>query len=218
MSDQEQSPEFYPRPPGWTPESTFTAEVAEQLGAGIHSGSGRCQAWSSGNGRQCLNPAIAGADKCRYHGAGAPQVRAAAAERVAQQQTDAKARKAVARLGLARDIEPHQALLEELHQTAGLVGWLRSVIDTDDDAAIDTDSAQWRAWDTQRAHLIRVAKTCIDAGIAERHVRLAEQQGALIADLFRRVFDDPELGLTDSQREVVGRVTRRHLELIARAG
>jgi hypothetical protein len=60
----------------------------------------------------------------------------------------------------------------------------------------------------------KLAKLCIDAGVAARQVRLGEAQAQLLADVFRRVYADPELGLTDEQRERARTVTARHLRLI----
>lgn len=45
--------------------------------------SARCHASTKATGRQCTQPAIRGAQVCRLHGGSAPQVRAAAARRVA---------------------------------------------------------------------------------------------------------------------------------------
>lgn len=46
----------------------------------------RCTARSSRTGRPCRNYAMAGTTVCRSHGAGAGQVRRAAARRIAQEQ------------------------------------------------------------------------------------------------------------------------------------
>jgi hypothetical protein len=192
--------EFHPRPPGWKPVDSFD------------DGRPRCPAWSGRHGRQCNNSPIRGGRVCRAHGGSSPAVRAAAEARLAASTETEKARRAVTQLGLSRTVEPHQALLEELHQSAGLVAWLRTLLDQND--TVDVESATWRAWDIQRAHLVRVAKTCIDAGIAERQVQLAEAQGRLLVDVIRRIFDDPELGLTEEQRQVVGVVAGRHLRAV----
>lgn len=51
----------------------------------------------------------------------------------------------------------------------------------------------------------------IAAGLAERTVRMAERQGALIADVLRSVMNDPRLGLTEEQRRAMPDVARHHL-------
>lgn len=51
----------------------------------------------------------------------------------------------------------------------------------------------------ERDRLVRYAKTAADAGVAEREIELAEQQGAMVAVVLRRVLD--QLGLDEeSQR------------------
>lgn len=57
----------------------------------------------------------------------------------------------------------------------------------------------------------KFAKLAIDAGIAERQVRLAERQGELIAQVIRGVLAD--LGVDD--REDVPQIVRRHLSLVS---
>jgi len=65
----------------------------------------------------------------------------------------------------------------------------------------------------ERDRCARFAKTALDAGIAERQVRLAERQGALIADVLRAVMGDAELGLTPEQRKAMPHAARRALAL-----
>lgn len=64
----------------------------------------------------------------------------------------------------------------------------------------------------ERKHLVTVCKAAIDAGIEERKVRLAEQQGALVADVIRRILDD--LNLTPEQAALVATTVPRHLRLL----
>jgi hypothetical protein len=65
----------------------------------------------------------------------------------------------------------------------------------------------------ERDRCAKFAKTALDAGIAERQVRLAERQGALIAEVLRAVMGDPELGLTPEQRKAMPHAARRALAL-----
>lgn len=57
----------------------------------------------------------------------------------------------------------------------------------------------------------KFAKLCVDAGIADRQVRIAEEQGALLARAIRGILD--ELGVADKPN--AGRIIRKHLELIS---
>jgi hypothetical protein len=46
----------------------------------------QCKATAKSTGNRCTQPAVPGAAVCRFHGGGAPQVRAAAAKRVVEHQ------------------------------------------------------------------------------------------------------------------------------------
>lgn len=166
-------------------------------------------------GRRCRKPSWP-APVCRTHGGAAPQVIAMAERRRAH----AAATEAVEALGLPRNIDPHAALLEEVHRTAGHVTWLGELIQSLERADLkqythDEDGRQWERpsvwyelYKTERAHLVQVCAKAIAAGVAERQVRLAEEQGTLIVKLLRGVLDDLGLGDDRHAREVVARHLR----------
>ena len=188
------------------------------------------------DGTQCRAWPIRGAEVCRVHGGRAPQVKAAAARRLAAQ----AAEQAVRTLGLAVDISPTEALLEEVRWTAGHVAWLRSRVqelaeepthrhvsfDGEDEDLLETPGQRGAlTWGTtkvktggddagttqeakpsiwyelyarERTHLIKVCDAAIRAGVEERRVRLAEQQGDLLALAIRRILE--AFGLGDDPR------------------
>ena len=208
--------------------------------------SGKCKATAKGTGQRCQAWAMAGAEVCRVHGGRAPQVKAAAARRLAAQ----AAEQAVRTLGLAVDISPTEALLEEVRWTAGHVAWLRGKVqelaeepthrhvtfDGEDEDLLETPGQRGAlVWGTtkvktggddagttqeakpslwyelyarERTHLIKVCDAAIRAGVEERRVRLAEQQGDLLAFAIRRILE--AFGLADDPRvpEVVPGVLR----------
>jgi hypothetical protein len=59
------------------------------------------------------------------------------------------------------------------------------------------------------------AAKAVAAGLAERSVRLAEKQGAMIAEVLRAVLGDPALALSEEQRAAAPDTIRRHLTLLA---
>lgn len=67
----------------------------------------------------------------------------------------------------------------------------------------------------ERDRCVGFAAKAIAAGLAERQVRLAERQGALIAEVLRSVMGDPSLGLTAEQRQAMPDVIRRHLAAVS---
>lgn len=162
----------------------------------------------TGTPARCRKQPIKGADVCRTHGGSAPQVRDAAARRLAERQ----AVLAAETFGLPREIDPHSALLEELHRTAGAVQWLGAVVAdieqkkltwgrTKESSGEDSGTTTWESrpnayvelWHRERKHLLVVSKTCIDVGIEERRVRVAEAAGQQLAGVVRAVLERLEL-------------------------
>jgi hypothetical protein len=116
------------------------------------------------------------------------------------------------KLGVAIDLEPHEALLMMLHLASGHVAWLREEIGGLSDLGSFEAQVLVSLYAEERDRVARVAKACLDAGVAERTVRAAERWGRELADLLRAIFYDPELQLTDVQRASLPVLLRRHLE------
>lgn len=189
----------------------------------------RCTAKSKRSGERCKRAAIVGGTVCNIHGGKAKQVKQKAEHRADVE----RATKAVVVYGLPREVDPHTALLEELHRTAGHVAWLEEIVGagkmtksqspTGKERAVRLDQRVFGGGDQpsvwvellqrERKHLLDVAKTCISVGIEERRVRLAEQQGALLAQAIKGILMD--LGVAD--RPEVPDVVRRHLTLVSGA-
>lgn len=165
-----------------------------------------------------------GTGRCKLHGGSTPSHVISA--------QGAEARRAVATFGLPREVDPHTALLEELHRTAGVVTWLGAVV-----ADLDKDDVVWgktrskvggddagvtheagvnvwvKLWNEQRRHLVDVAKACVSAGIEERRIQLAESQGQQLAAVVRAVLE--RLDLDDRQRQLVTVVVPEEFRRIA---
>lgn len=192
-----------------------------------------CRAHRTAGG-PCGKAPVTGTTVCASHGGRARQVKAAAARRQKQQ----AAERAVATLGLRVDVTPTDALLEEVRWTAGHVQWLRTKVQELDEHGAGgehqltwgttkvkeggedrgtTQEAKPSIWyvlyEAERKHLVTVCAAALKAGVEERRVRLAEQQGDLVAMVIRRILDD--LDLTPEQAGRVGEVVPRHLRAIA---
>lgn len=177
-----------------------------------------------------------GQDVCGTHGGRATDAKRKAAGRVAQAEAAARLERAVVTLGLPINVSPTDALLNEVQMTAGHVAWLRSKVqELDPDALVwgttehksKTGGEDWgetrvekaapsvwyELYSRERDRLIKVCAEAIRAGIEERRVQLAEQQGALVAEAIRRILDD--LQLTPEQTARVGDIVPRHLRAIA---
>lgn len=185
------------------------------------------------NGKICKNPAgfrttHRGYGRCFVHGGSSPSgIRASQREAAID---------AVVTYGLPREIDPHTALLEEVWRTAGHVQFIGDILrELERDALVwgkveETESTGgeegdrtstkkaalpnvWlKLYQEERRHLVTVCQTAIACGIAEKQVRIAEDQARLIAQILLGALGD--LGL-DTKSEPVRLVVRRRLELAA---
>lgn len=187
-------------------------------------GTGLCR---MGAGARTTHPGIG---KCVFHYGNTP-AHQKNAERIMAQQAQAT-------YGLPREVDPHTALLEEVHRTAGHVAWLALVIQSYEDPESltygkTTELLRGDSWgkapirhaapavwldlySRERRHLTDVCKTAIACGLAERHVKLAEEQGQMLAQViqdFARALA-AEFGF-DPEAEAVRKAARQSLTLVA---
>lgn len=209
--------------PGWMAKAAQPTTRAERrarreaIAGGVKVGSdGKCHAVTRSK-RLCKRPAGWGTDHvgtgaCKLHG-GSMTVHKKRAQRV-------EAEAAVQAYGLPRTVDPFTALLEELARTAGHVQWLGVQVAQLEEGNMygpvggevhpKAEPHVWiRLYQEERSHLSNVAATCIKAGIEERRVRIAEQQGQLIAQVISGVLN--ELGVA---ADVARPVVRKHLALV----
>lgn len=175
----------------------------------------QCTATSKATGNRCRRSAVLDGTVCPMHGGKAPQVRNA----IERRRQERAAVLAAESFGVPVIVDPHTALLEELHRTAGAVAWLGALV-----ADLDRSEIGWgrtrekvggedhgttrearpsvwvTLWQGERDRLVKVAKACLDAGIEERRVRLAESAGQELAAVLRRVLD--RLGLSAEQQSL----------------
>ncbi len=196
---------------------------AKLCGANLVDGSGRTcghtAGWGTGTGR----------GRCRKHGGNTrTHVMAAQREELAE---------AVVTFGLPVEIEPADALLDEIHRTYGVVlfleGEIRKLAPAELIFGTAKESARTagegkgkllersverragvvalvRLYQSERRHWVNVSVKAIAAGIAERQVKLAEQQGALVATAIRGILEDLDV----ADHPDVGMVVRRHLSVV----
>jgi len=201
--------------PSVKPPTQENADRMEREPVSEPLGPRQCSAKSKQSGERCKRWATPGASVCATHGSKAPQVKAAAERRLEQD----RAQRAAATFGLPVDVEPHAALLDELHRTAGHVAWLGDLIQLVEDPGRLTQYTEagrrpdvWvEMYQAERKHLAAVATACIKAGIEERRVEIAKQQADVLVSVLRGVLDD--LGVGD--RPDVPAVVARHLRAVA---
>ena len=189
----------------------------------------RCTAKAKSSGKRCKKAAVLGGTVCESHGAGKRGTKQR--EHFDRRHKKQKAAQAVATYGLPREVDPHDALLEEVHRTAGHVAWLGDIVSELDRGAlvwgiteqVQKDATEFPGTDVkaqaapnvwlelyhrERQHLVKVAKAAIDAGIDERRVRLAEEQGRVIVDVLKATLADLGVDVTPEVASTVGRHLR----------
>lgn len=171
-----------------------------------------------------------GVGRCRLHGGATPSHRTAASKELA--------RRAIIRFGLdarsgVEQVDPRDVLAEELwrakltvdaldhfvseleHGEGGIYGRTYHI------SGVATGEGKphvlWTMWQEQRQHLARVASECVKAGVETKRVEIEQRHAQLMADVFRQVFGDPELGLDTAQRQAAMMTAARHLRLVAGA-
>jgi hypothetical protein len=188
----------------------------------------RCVARVKGTDRRCRKRRAYGSTVCRSHGAaGSPRV---GAER---RQREQQIREAAATYGLPIEISPHDALVQEIHRTAGHVAWLYEIVKALDPeqvtkgvtktvrlpdlitkdgvtaGGVRTEAAAavsvWvQLYQHERDHLRKVCTDAIRAGVEERRVRLEEEKAVRLAGVVRHIVTDLGHDLADDRvRKIV---------------
>ena len=177
----------------------------------------RCTGTCKESGERCRKSrGPLGTPVCYRHGGKAKQVRNAARKRTERME----AQRIVDTYGLPVETTPEQAILDEVHRTAGHIAWLaqrirdltaddliwgKTKVKTGGDDRGTTEEAGVHVWvklyQTERAHLAKVSAEAIRVGIEERQVKLAEQQGSLLVDLIKGILAD--LKLSPEQKALI---------------
>lgn len=152
---------------------------------------------------------------CRMHGGLMPNV----AQHAHEQRMIEEATKTLKMYGEPIDKDPQEALLDLVHRTAGHVAWLGDYISKFEDAKFLKQVTEggilpsvWiRMYQDERALLMQISKAAVAAGVAEREVRLKEEQGRLLAAVIQAILTDAEFDLTPLQRIAAPKIVRRHL-------
>ena len=154
--------------------------------------------------RTCRQPAGYGTTHpgygpCKFHYGSTPSVVRSATRLMIR----GEARKLCETRGVDPDsVTPERVMMEELARSYAVVNFLES--------QTDVDAAMWPDWQAvmlaERKHMVAVAKMMIDAGIAERHVKIIEDQARVLGQAVRTILD--RLELTPEQRSQAPIVVR----------
>ena len=144
--------------------------------------------------------------------------------------------RATARFGnfpIPDDMSPADVLMDEMKRSAGFCYWIETKMAEWDDELVDlqeenfddkgsmqiatNNKALWMdIWQKERSHLARVAKLCIDAGVDERQVALAERQTEIMFDLINEAFE--MLRLSPEQQKQVPQIMPALIRRVAIPG
>lgn len=190
----------------------------------------RCSATSKRTGQRCGNTVTGGATVCRFHGGRAPQTIAA----VKRRQLAAEALSDLARMGVAVECTPIEALEAMLHEAAGNVVVLRelvaqlplqgAVVRIDD---VDTElEPQPRGGALKRLHAPAAVVVGVETGIygrtkpdtleAKPHV-LVVMYGAERDRLARLAKDCADLGIDERRVKLAEADARRMYDAVTGA-
>lgn len=151
-----------------------------------------------------------------------PQTRAALIRAQEQQRmklAELQARGAIGGPGIPQDAAPGEGLLEEFRRTLGIVRWLELKFAegwTDGELpdlveVVGSEASKvkmetlfggwWQVYQAERKHLVQTSKLCLDAGIEERQLQLAERSADTMFAIINGVLS--RLGLTEAQMRQV---------------
>jgi hypothetical protein len=181
------------------------------------------------DGRRCRGRALIGMDVCWFHGGAKAGTKTRTVKRI---QFGAEAMAAA--YGAPHEVDPADALLQELWRTNGHVLWLQERLLTSDPDAFayqlwrraeelsagtttqpvkpeeeaayaDAYVAVWhKLYIEERRHLVNAAREAIRADATGALARLTEAQGILFAGVLQQLID--KLEPSPAQRIVVGEV------------
>lgn len=149
-----------------------------------------CRAHSKQSGAPCKKLAVPGATVCRNHGAGAPQVRAAAARRVEEQRVRTEVATRIEEVAAAaaglHPIETMEMARAYSHAMAQVLAEVQTETDLvgSDEGGVSAAAELFRRW-VELA--MKAGKTAADAGIDERRLSLSEAQWDQLAAIFDAV-------------------------------
>jgi hypothetical protein len=144
-----------------------------------------------------------GIGACKYHLGRTKNANVAAQKKMAQ--------KVLHSFGQPIPVEPTEALLAVLHLSAGHLQYVKDEYEVVEDKSSFMAQSLMRAFNEERDRIARIAKAALDAGVAERQVKIAEAYGAQLATLLRNVLEDEKLKLTTRQQAAAPAVIRKHL-------
>lgn len=165
----------------------------------------RCKGTSKTTGNRCPQYAIRGGTVCFHHGGNAPQVKAAAARRLAHAKIEANAEAVLAHQGITAVEDPLDELgklasasTAMMHALGARVNSLQELEHFDQKSSPDI-KAEVQMYERAMDRTHRLLDSLVKHGYAERQITIAESEALLVAGVIRRVVAG--LGLTPAQQD-----------------
>ncbi|MER2142164.1 MAG: hypothetical protein ABS888_00105 [Eubacteriales bacterium] len=181
----------------------------------------KCRGKSRQTKEPCKLDAIPGGVVCRHHGGSAPQVKEAAARRVATIVAEKEAAAAIAHVGLEPVQDPLQALgkltqsVEVMMESLGRRVNSLDEIDTYDKAGAQRLQVTIELYERAQDRLGKFLDMMIRHGYAERQVTLQEQEALVVSGIIRRVIAG--LGLTPEQQQNAQKLLAKEFRALEKA-
>jgi len=167
----------------------------------------KCTATSKQSGKRCGHWPVPGATVCKWHGGGAPQVRAAAERRVQEQQALALARKAAGEVDVAAFGDPFTALETALAHQHALALRLLALVEAIPDGELryrgkmaEQLRGEVTAAQTALRDLKASAEGAMRLGLAERKAKISEARVDLMERALMVALQATGLSLDGQQR------------------
>lgn len=159
-----------------------------------------------------------GYGRCKYHGGASPNgMMAAEKQRINETLAQGMIRKRV--------VDPVTLMLEEVYRCAGIVEYLEELIAIARDDQLTENSiggeqlSMWvRQWEKERLTALHASAVAARAGVQERVVRMAEDQGRLVVRTVTALINDPRFKITQEQRNVFPALAREHFQQLTSQG
>lgn len=137
-------------------------------------------------GKRCIKTAGWGTDHpgygpCKHHMGSVPTV----ALNAHKQAAVAHARSLAGEM----DISPVEALLWGVRLGAGAVAYWRDLLDRED-LPIEVALAVENTYGEERDRMVKTAAICIQAGLAEKRVKIAERQGTMVTAMLEAAMQE----------------------------
>lgn len=171
----------------------------------------------------CGSSPVPGGTRCGRHGGNSPKAKAAAEARIAQEELV----QAVGTLGITEqypDVDPAEALLQEIRISHAHVQWLRakvaevepnelvwgitkteSGIGAQGPVDVTVEEAGFHTWyklyTTEREHFAKLTTMALKAGIEQRRIELEEQKADLVVVALKQIF--AQLNLSKLQADML---------------